>query len=423
MASENVGPIKNNIEVDRELINKLANDKDSSGKDLNWTKKYANSNTSWEAKIGGRDASKIQLEDGTITKMTNDAKGNVVEINEKPDGTISASIRNGSKSITFKIKKRLYNTNRNRKDANRDRIRRGKESPNRRKNRFESTLERMKERVAQTVTMVEGLKEKKEAAQSKNKRLKARRKKMQGKAGWLDYAKTFMTRRIENTGEKSSEKKKPSKTKELLKKAGKLLGKFLKGILALFMKMFKAYRQRKSPKEELLDVLSDLLKTSWKVTKELSKSMFKGLLRLKSVKKNTTKSTGKANDLSLGDKLKAAFQSLKKEVNAPGASKKNSKQMAGSIYEQVYGAGSLKKNKGNLQKMKLQFFMKEIRDLQKEKQQKTGKAHTKKVKTSLGTGVFWSAFPEITKEVTKTASSIITTKTTKTKRNSGPRRG
>lgn len=418
MESENVG---NNarrfgIKIDRKLINNLVNDKDVDGKDLKWSE-YLNSKTSWNAKIGGRDASKIQLEDGTIVKMTDDAKGNTVEIHENPDGTIFASIRNKSKRVTFKIKKGLnnsipvtpYDTERNRKAAQRDRIRRGGEKLlNRWKNRVRNFLEGAKEDVTRAGAMAKGSEAIEKAAQSKNKTLKARLKNTQSKS----------------MRKKPAEKNKPSKTKELLKKAGKLSGKFLKGILAFLMKMFKAYKQRKSAREELIDVISDLLKTSWKVTKGLSKAIFKGIFGDKSVKKNTTKSVGKANELSLGDKLKAAFQSLGKGINAPGVSK----QKRGGLYEQVFGAsslvygtGSLKNNTGGIQNVKLQLFLEVIRTLHKEKQkrQKTEKSQGTQKRKLPGTGVFWSAFPEMIKQ--QSQKGAMSTKRQQ-RPNSGPKR-
>lgn len=391
MASENVGPKKNNIEVDRKLINNLVNDKD-----LKWTKKYANSNTSsLEAKIGGRDASKIQLEDGTIAKMTNDAKGNTVEIHEKPDGTVSASIRDKSKRVTFKIKKSPDNTNR--KGANSDRIRRRKASLNRRENRFRNFLERAKEGVTRAGAMAKGLEAIEKAVRSKNKTLEPRSNNTQRKS----------------MRKKSSEEKKPSKTKELLKKAGKLLGNFLKGILELFKKMVKAYRQRKSSKKtpsekrKSSNTLGKLLKTFLRKALALSKVKLKSLIKRKSARKNTTKSVGKANVSSLGEKLKAAFQSLGKGINALGVSK----QKRGGLYEQVFGAkgsvyrtGSLKNNTGN------------------SKDSVAGKTSTPQVKKKTS-GPFWNPYPEIKEKITKTASNIIKMKTTNTKRNSGPRMG
>lgn len=344
MALENVDRIRSIIEkrgvkVDYTFLSNLVNEKNVDDDTLRWSKS-ANSNTSWKAKIGNLDVSRVDLGNGILTKMANDTEGNVLETHKKSDGTTFVKIRNESKNITFEIEEKAdksisiksYRTNRasEKKILQKAVIRPGRDIRE----------SRVKNGIIFTTRK-----------DAKGTLLTGRIKYPDGKVLMI-YRQSdgsFLGTLINNEGE-VLDKVKVEKNEGDLKIEPMPLEENKDETLEMERRLeainqvklepgekLEAFKQRKSEENKPLD--------------------------------NTTEQAQKANESSLKVKLEKAAQSLEKKISVLESPEENIDQMALDVYEQIYGAGSLEKNgdKGfqEAKALQLESFKKEIQSLQK----------------------------------------------------------
>lgn len=343
MALENVDQIRSIIErrgvrVDYTFLSHLVNEKDVNGETLKWDES-ANSKTSWKAKIGGRDVSRVDLGDEIFTKMANDAEGNVLETHKKSDGTIFVKIQNASKNITFEIEEKAdksislksYRTNRTSEERILQKaiIRPGRDI---RESRVKNGI---------VFTMWKD---------AKGILISGRIKYPDGKILTIDrlYGGIFLGTLINNEG-KVLDKVRVKKNEGDLKIEPMPLEENEDEILEMERRLEAINQGKLEPGEKL----------------ETSNQGKSGENKLSDT---TTEQAQKANESSLKVQLEKAAQSLEKKINVPESLEENVDQMAQDIYEQIYGVGSLEENGDeefqNAKALQLESFKEEIQSLQ-----------------------------------------------------------